>query len=346
MTSETATRLYAHEPRSLLPLLRAHLPHTLVIVGTILANRVSNDEKGPVDDDTPLPPPLPPVYATFPPPAHGGDVTLDTLREAGIGEYEWLVAVALPLPSEQIRLHHALVAATPDQQTGPAKAAAERTIELAIREMARMYPTQLVVGNTHEMFESVTRRVVGGAERTKTYIYVAPHAGFGHTEIDLAGVGGVDKEGLVLDHGRPSDAPVVSLGLDHGCALLTRFQIFETNKYRLEEYYALRGAYTTCLRRRSDTVPNPNPCEVWVMTHGDGSLGALWTQPAFRRRGLAKVVMAEHLAKEEARGVPGFCYIEEGNEASMKLFSSLGWSPLPWTTYWIYERSVADDQEH
>lgn len=79
------------------------------------------------------------------------------------------------------------------------------------------------------------------------------------------------------------------------------------------------------------------------MTHGDGSLGALWTQPTFRRRGLAKVVLANHLAKAEAQGIPSFCYIEDGNTASMKLFESLGWRPLPWVTYWVYEHSVADE---
>jgi predicted GNAT family acetyltransferase len=71
------------------------------------------------------------------------------------------------------------------------------------------------------------------------------------------------------------------------------------------------------------------------MTHGDGSIGALWTQPAYRRRGHAMAVLAAHIRKEEARGVPRFCYIEEGNDASMRLFASLGWTPLPWSVYWI-----------
>jgi ribosomal protein S18 acetylase RimI-like enzyme len=81
---------------------------------------------------------------------------------------------------------------------------------------------------------------------------------------------------------------------------------------------------------------------VFVQCHGDGSLGALHTQPAYRRRGLAKVVLAAHLAKYEARGVPGYCYIEEHNTASMALFESLGWARLPWVVYWVFEKSVQD----
>lgn len=71
-------------------------------------------------------------------------------------------------------------------------------------------------------------------------------------------------------------------------------------------------------------------------------MGALHTQPAFRRRGLAKVVLAAHLAKYEAQGVPGFCYIEEYNTASIALFESLGWTRMPWNVYWVYERSVQE----
>lgn len=81
---------------------------------------------------------------------------------------------------------------------------------------------------------------------------------------------------------------------------------------------------------------------MFVQCHGDGSLGALHTQPAFRRRGLAKVVLAAHLDKYEKQGVPGFCYIEEYNRPSIALFESLGWTRLPWRVYWVYDKSVQD----
>lgn len=73
------------------------------------------------------------------------------------------------------------------------------------------------------------------------------------------------------------------------------------------------------------------------MTHGDGSLGALWTQPDYRRRGLAKAIVASHLAEDEARGVPGHCHVEDGNVASMRLWEGLGWTRLSFTSFWVYE---------
>jgi hypothetical protein len=166
--------LYAHRPRSLLPLLREQLPYTTVMVATILAN----DE-------------LPPVYATFST-RDDGYINLGWLESIGVDG--WLVTVALPRPSEQIRIYHSAVAkgATPDPDT----------ISLAIREMARMYPEQRMVGETHELLAPLVRGIVGGPERTRTYIYVAPDGGFGLTDIKEADI--------ELDQGLPEDAPTVS----------------------------------------------------------------------------------------------------------------------------------------
>jgi ribosomal protein S18 acetylase RimI-like enzyme len=75
------------------------------------------------------------------------------------------------------------------------------------------------------------------------------------------------------------------------------------------------------------------------MTHGDGSLGALWTEPAYRRRGLAKVILKSHLADQAKYGIPGFCYVEADNAASMALWESLGWQRMPWISYWMYVTS-------
>lgn len=76
--------------------------------------------------------------------------------------------------------------------------------------------------------------------------------------------------------------------------------------------------------------------QVWVMTHGDGSIGALYTQPGYRRRGLAKLVLRRHVQKEEARGVPRYCYIEADNDASRALFEGFGWRALPQELQWVY----------
>lgn len=206
-TASTAkVELYPHAPTTLLPLLHSQLPHTIVLIGTILANRHSDADPAPITaPDVRVPPPLPPVYATFPPPSDGSDITSEYLAQIGVGEFDWLVVVALPVPSEQIRFYHSLVASA--SQTPEEKERAEGMIEAALRFMNTLYPHQLVSGCTHEMWEDVTRRVLGGKRQDPTLIYVAPGGGFGHTEIK--DVGGWEGE-LVLDHGREGDKALVS----------------------------------------------------------------------------------------------------------------------------------------
>ena len=80
--------------------------------------------------------------------------------------------------------------------------------------------------------------------------------------------------------------------------------------------------------------------QVWVFTHGDGSIGALYTMPEYRRKGLAKAVLRRHVARETARGIPRFCYIEEDNGASAALFGSFGWARLPGAFGWNYNSAA------
>ncbi|GMK56649.1 hypothetical protein CspeluHIS016_0304890 [Cutaneotrichosporon spelunceum] len=312
-------KLYPHNPASVISLLESQLPHTLVLLATIKANRHAASDPSPVTaSDCQVPPPLPPVFTNFPPP-HAGSPSSEYLDSIGVGPYGWIVAVALPEPSEQIRFYHSLVAHP--SPSADEVAVAEAVVEGTLRFMAGRYPTQLVCGATHERWEPVARKVLGGRTQVPTYIYVAPGSGFGTTNI--TGVPSPEAwPELVLDHGRESDKDF----------------IFSVNHYRPKEYYGARAAHLTVLRPHRQTGAVPPP-EVFVQCHGDGSLGALHTQPAFRRRGLAKAVLAAHFRRYEGH-VPQFCYIEPDNSASIALFGSLGWTPLPWTTYWVYEKSV------
>jgi ribosomal protein S18 acetylase RimI-like enzyme len=61
----------------------------------------------------------------------------------------------------------------------------------------------------------------------------------------------------------------------------------------------------------------------WVLTVADGSVGALYTLPDYRRRGLAKAVLAHRLGRME--GLPGFCHVEVTNGASETLWEGMGW---------------------
>lgn len=122
-------------------------------------------------------------------------------------------------------------------------------------------------------------------------------------------------------------------------------------KYHPPKYILARSAYTTLVRPVAGGAP-----VCWVLTHADGSLGALYTLPEWRRKGLAKLVVAERLramaagsdgdtadkARTEAsRKLRANLQVEEGNEASEALWTGLGWEPA-WCVGWVYSQ---EDQE-
>ncbi|XP_056590781.1 glycine N-acyltransferase-like protein 3 [Triplophysa dalaica] len=78
---------------------------------------------------------------------------------------------------------------------------------------------------------------------------------------------------------------------------------------------------------------NPSVCIVeedrsepvsWLLLYQHCALGLLYTLPQHRRKGYAKLlvsIMSQNLLE---RGYPVYCFVEEENEPSHKLFSSLG----------------------
>lgn len=124
-------------------------------------------------------------------------------------------------------------------------------------------------------------------------------------------------------------------------------------KYHPPKYILARSKYTTLVR----PIDGGDPV-CWVLTHADGSLGALYTLPEWRRKGLAKIVVAERLramaesnsegsgegdrARAEAsRRLRANLQVEEHNEASEALWTGLGWEPA-WCVAWVYSQ---EDQE-
>ncbi|KAK1170952.1 glycine N-acyltransferase-like protein 3 [Acipenser oxyrinchus oxyrinchus] len=67
----------------------------------------------------------------------------------------------------------------------------------------------------------------------------------------------------------------------------------------------------------------------WILLYQHCALGLLYTLPECRRKGFARVlvtVMSKHLLSQ---GYPVYCFIEEGNEISYRLFQSLGFEEDP-----------------
>ncbi|KAI5108517.1 hypothetical protein C0J45_2111, partial [Silurus meridionalis] len=67
----------------------------------------------------------------------------------------------------------------------------------------------------------------------------------------------------------------------------------------------------------------------WILTYESCAMGMLYTLPEHRRKGYAKVLVNVLAKKLHSEGYPVYCFIEEENQASYKLFTSLGFSEVP-----------------
>ncbi len=76
----------------------------------------------------------------------------------------------------------------------------------------------------------------------------------------------------------------------------------------------------------------------YMVVHANGSLGMLHTMGRFRGQGLARVVVSALVEAQFARGRAAYCYIVAGNEASERVFESVGFRRVM-DVYWsVFER--------
>ncbi|EIW83205.1 hypothetical protein CONPUDRAFT_152241 [Coniophora puteana RWD-64-598 SS2] len=120
---------------------------------------------------------------------------------------------------------------------------------------------------------------------------------------------------------------------------------------RSREYLLSRSATSVCIR--DEAASPPGRAISWGLLHADGSIGALYVDPDYRRRGLAKFVVKELVRKldvrfpdsplasgDEGGGALGWNWTEADvwNEESQKLLLSLeGWR-YGWMVHWTYIR--------
>ena len=114
------------------------------------------------------------------------------------------------------------------------------------------------------------------------------------------------------------------------------------------EYYRSRSSQSTVIRHKSS-----GEAVCWILLHADGSIGALYTLPQWRRKGLAEIVVRQNIKcrqiqlsqhgdrgghREERRD---FCYVFKGNTASERLWVKMGWEE-GWGVRWIVNRKVEE----
>ncbi|XP_012714628.2 glycine N-acyltransferase-like protein 3 [Fundulus heteroclitus] len=67
----------------------------------------------------------------------------------------------------------------------------------------------------------------------------------------------------------------------------------------------------------------------WILVYDYCALGILYTLPEHRGKGYAKVLISTMAKKLHAEGYPVYCFIEEDNEVSYKLFQNMGFTDDP-----------------
>ncbi|KAL6487902.1 hypothetical protein MHYP_G00045280 [Metynnis hypsauchen] len=67
----------------------------------------------------------------------------------------------------------------------------------------------------------------------------------------------------------------------------------------------------------------------WILTYCDCAMGILYTMPEHRRKGYAKALVSIMAKKLHSKGYPVYCFIEEHNSLSHRLFASLGFTEDP-----------------
>ncbi len=74
-----------------------------------------------------------------------------------------------------------------------------------------------------------------------------------------------------------------------------------------------------------------------IGVHAEGAMGLLEVVPAYRRRGLAKLLQASLMQALLARGSIPYCHVAPGNAASLSLQRAMGLTACPSHVYWLYK---------
>lgn len=67
----------------------------------------------------------------------------------------------------------------------------------------------------------------------------------------------------------------------------------------------------------------------WILTYASLAMGMLYTLPEHRGKGYAKAVISTMAKRLHAQDFPVYCFIEEENTISYKLFTNLGFTEDP-----------------
>jgi hypothetical protein len=178
--------LHKHDPLSLVALLETHLPYSLPVYGTILANLPEPGISPEGDGKThPLT-----AWATFPPGDHHSE--------------PWVIIVPLGAPLEdQIRLYCSAETACPDTSSSDCSSGLD-AVKSALRAYGELSPGFKMVGALNALWVPEVERFLHGQPRGRCYVFLPPSTGLGGSQALE-----VEVEGYTVDHGRESEVEVV-----------------------------------------------------------------------------------------------------------------------------------------
>ena len=84
------------------------------------------------------------------------------------------------------------------------------------------------------------------------------------------------------------------------------------------------ASYPSCCVLDADAKP-----VAWILTYMSCAMGMLYTLPEHRRKGYAKILISAMAKRLHAQGSPVYCFIEEENVVSYKLFKNMGFTEDP-----------------
>ncbi|XP_008281709.1 glycine N-acyltransferase-like protein 3 [Stegastes partitus] len=114
------------------------------------------------------------------------------------------------------------------------------------------------------------------------------------------------------------ESRISSLNLSH-VDLVNKTWKFGGNEQSYRNVKNLIGNFPSCCITDGQGQPVS-----WILLYDYCAMGLLYTLPEHRGKGYAKVLVSAMAKKLHAEGYPVYCFIEEDNMVSYKLFKSLG----------------------
>ncbi|ORY26522.1 hypothetical protein BCR39DRAFT_541117 [Naematelia encephala] len=287
---------------------------------------------------------------------------------------QWVMMIHLPHPtSYQLRLltsldNTPLSSLTPDQIESM-----QNLVQSSLREIKRLDPGLEILGGLNVKWLQGAERVDGVKLRNRCLTFIAPDSWGREYNLNPnhnQAQNGKERDGLRIDGGHQDDCQTIKQYRDSSAPIEYYIdRIPYTTVIRPSTSVTTDAITTTTTNTNNSATPDttanttntpttldtdntndttsinskPIPPVAWIMTHTYGDMGALFTLPSHRRKGLAKWLVVERLQamRQDGRQPIGWVVVKKGNLASEALWRGMGWQE-GWECVWMTLSSDTD----